>query len=119
VEEKSSSTFIGCIGLNRPNFQAHFTPAVEVGWRLARPFWGKGYATEAAKKAIEYGFEEVNLSEIVSFTAKINERSIAVMKRLEMTHNCKENFNHPNLPSGHILEPHVLYRLRREQWKAN
>ena len=111
VEEKLSGTFIGCIGLNRPNFQAHFTPAVEVGWRLARPFWGKGYATEGAKKAIEYGFQEVNLAEIVSFTAKINKRSIAVMERLGMTHQSRDDFNHPNLPSGHILEPHLLYRL--------
>ena len=117
VEEKLSATFIGFIGLNIPNFQAHFTPTVEVGWRLARPFWGKGYATEGAKKAIEYGFAEVNLTEIVSFTAKINKRSIAVMKRLGMTHNFRDDFNHPNLPSGHILESHVLYRLRREQWK--
>ena len=113
VEEKVKSVFIGFIGLNIPSFQAHFTPTVEVGWRLARPFWGQGYATEGAKTVINYGFEVVGLSEIVSFTSKLNLRSIAVMKRLGMTYDAADDFDHPRLPSGHPLQRHVLYRLNR------
>ncbi|MGK7908430.1 MAG: GNAT family N-acetyltransferase [Synechococcus sp.] len=113
VEEISTGTFIGFVGLNVPSFQAHFTPAVEVGWRLARPFWGKGYATEGARQAIGYGFEVLGLSEIVSFTSHLNLRSIAVMKRLGMTYRAADDFDHPRLPSGHPLQRHVLYRLNR------
>ncbi|MDJ0900703.1 MAG: GNAT family N-acetyltransferase [Xenococcus sp. MO_188.B8] len=112
VEERSTGSFIGSVGLNMPSFQAHFTPTVEVGWRLARPFWGQGYATEGARKAISYGFEIIELSEIVSFTSQLNLRSIAVMKRLGMTYQTADDFDHPRLPSGHPLQRHVLYRLR-------
>ena len=112
VEERSTGSFIGFVGLNVPSFQAHFTPTVEVGWRLARPFWGQGYATEGARKTISYGFEIIGLSEIVSFTSQLNLRSIAVMKRLGMTYQAADDFDHPRLPSGHPLQRHVLYRLR-------
>lgn len=111
VEERLTGIFMGFIGLNVPSFSAYFTPTVEVGWRLARPFWGKGYATEGAKKAISYGFNVLELSEIVSFTSKLNLRSIAVMKRLGMSHQVADDFEHPSLPSGHPLQKHVLYRL--------
>jgi ribosomal-protein-alanine N-acetyltransferase len=110
VEEQNSGSFMGFVGLNIPTFAAHFTPTVEVGWRLATPFWGKGYATEAAREALRYGFEELQLLEIVSFTATINQRSIAVMKRLGMTHDPAEDFDHPRVPTGHPLQRHVLYR---------
>jgi len=113
VEEKITETFIGFIGLNVPSFHAHFTPTVEVGWRLARPFWGKGYATEGAREAIRYGFEVIKLPEIVSFTAQVNVSSIAVMKRLGMTHQETEDFDHPRVPLGHSLQRHVLYRLNK------
>ena len=113
VEECSTGAFIGCIGLNVPTFQAHFTPTVEVGWRLAKTFWGKGYATEGARKVISYGFEVIGLIEIVSFTAQLNLRSIAVMKRLGMTHQESDDFDHPGLSSDHPLQRHVLYRLKR------
>ncbi len=113
VEERSTGSFIGFVGLNVPSFQAHFTPTVEVGWRLARPFWGQGYATEGAKKAIDYGFEVIGLSEIVSFTSQLNLRSIAVMKRLGMTYQPADDFDHPRLPTAHPLQRHVLYRLLR------
>jgi RimJ/RimL family protein N-acetyltransferase len=113
VEELSTGAFIGFIGLNVPTFQAHFTPTVEVGWRLSKAFWGKGYATEGARRVISYGFEELGLSEIVSFTAQSNLRSIAVMKRLGMSHQKADDFDHPRLPSGHPLQRHVLYRLNR------
>ncbi|NET38211.1 MAG: GNAT family N-acetyltransferase [Cyanothece sp. SIO1E1] len=111
VEVLSTAAFIGFVGLNVPTFQAHFTPTIEVGWRLARAFWGKGYATEAARSAINYGFEVVGLNEIVAFTAQSNLRSIAVMRRLGMTYQPADDFDHPSLPSGHALQRHVLYRL--------
>jgi len=113
------ASFIGFIGLAVPTFDAHFTPAVEVGWRLSRDFWGKGYATEGAKASIQYGFEMLKLNEIVSFTAKNNARSVAVMKKIGMHSNASDNFDHPNLPSQHPLKRHVLYRLKAEEWKEN
>lgn len=119
VEERSTGAFIGFIGLNVPRFEAHFTPTVEVGWRLAKAFWGKGYATEGARQVISYGFEVIDLTEIVSFTAQLNLRSIAVMKRLGMTHRQADDFDHPGLPSGHPLQRHVLYRLNRNQHKGS
>ena len=111
VEEKVTGAFIGFIGLNIPSFQAHFTPTVEIGWRLAPAFWGKGYATEGAKQALSYGFQMLGLPEIVSFTATVNRPSIAVMERLGMTHNETDDFDHPRLPPGHWLRRHVLYRI--------
>jgi RimJ/RimL family protein N-acetyltransferase len=104
--------FLGFTGLAVPRFEAHFTPAVEVGWRLTPAAWGRGYATEAARAAMAYGFDELALDEIVSFTAVVNLRSRAVMERLGMTHDPAEDFDHPALP-GHTLERHVLYRLAR------
>ncbi|WP_213815420.1 GNAT family N-acetyltransferase [Glaciihabitans sp. dw_435] len=104
-------TFIGFTGLSVPPFEAPFTPAVEVGWRFARRAWGHGFATEAARAAAAVGFGELGLAEIVSFTTVGNERSRAVMRRLGMTHDSRDDFEHPNLPPGHPLRPHVLYRL--------
>lgn len=112
VEVPGEADFVGCVGLARPGFEAHFTPAVEVGWRLARAHWGNGYATEAARAALSHGFGELGLDEIVSFTSKANEPSARVMERLGMTHDPADDFDHPRLPSGHRLRPHVLYRLR-------
>ncbi|WP_166875756.1 GNAT family N-acetyltransferase [Salinibacterium sp. ZJ450] len=107
-------TFVGFTGLSRVPFEAPFTPAVEVGWRLARAAWGHGYATEAARAAVRFAFDTLHLDEIVSFTAPANERSRAVMRRLGMTHNPADDFDHPNLAPGHPLQKHVLYRLQRE-----
>lgn len=106
--------FIGFTGLSVPRFDAHFTPAVEVGWRLARPAWGHGYATEAARAALEFAFGGLALDEVVSFTATTNLRSQKVMQRLGMTHDPADDFDHPDLPAGHHLQRHVLYRLGRE-----
>lgn len=111
VEHRISGLFMGLIGLSIPQFQAPFLPAVEIGWRLARPFWGWGYATEGAQASLHYGFAICELPEIVAFTAIVNDRSMAVMQRLGMTNHEAETFDHPNLPSGHRLRPHVLYRL--------
>jgi RimJ/RimL family protein N-acetyltransferase len=106
---------VGFIGLSSPSFDAHFTPCVEVGWRLAHDAWGHGYATEGARLALEHGFGALGLGEIVSFTTAGNLRSRRVMERLGMTRDPNDDFDHPRLP-GHPLQPHVLYRLRRDQW---
>lgn len=112
AEVPGEMPFIGFIGLSVPSFQAPFTPCVEVGWRLAREHWGRGYATEGAREALRFGFEELGLPEIVSLTTTTNERSQAVMRRLGMTHDPSDDFDHPSLPAGHRLARHVLYRLR-------
>ncbi|GAA4975939.1 GNAT family N-acetyltransferase [Yinghuangia aomiensis] len=114
VEVRATGEFIGFTGLARPVVDAPFMPAVEIGWRLARSAWGHGYATEAATAAAAFGFDDVGLSEIVSFTAVRNLRSRAVMERLGMTHDPHDDFDHPRIPEGHPLRRHVLYRLRRQ-----
>ncbi len=111
LEVRGSGEFIGFTGLAVPGFEAHFTPAVEVGWRLARSAWGLGYATEAATAALEFGFGEAGLSEVVSFTSIGNTRSRAVMERIGMTHDPDDDFDHPDLPEGDPLRRHVLYRI--------
>ena len=113
VEVVDSSRFIGFIGLAEPGFEAHFTPAVEVGWRLSRDAWGNGYATEGARAALAHGFDGLGLAEIVSFTSAINRRSRNVMERVGMHHDPADDFEHPSVPDG-PLRLHVLYRLRRE-----
>ena len=118
VEEIETGTFIGFAGLLHQSFEAAFTPAFEIGYRLARPAWGRGYATEAARAAVRHGFECAGLTEIVSMTATSNLRSRAVMGRLGMTHDPADDFDHPNVPAGHPLRRHVLYRLTAEQWRT-
>jgi len=108
-----------CIGfaeLSVPSFHARFTPCTEIGWRLAFDAWGRGYATEAARLALAYGFALAGLAEIVSFTATSNRRSMAVMQRIGMSHDPADDFDHPRLP-GHRLQRHILYRLRRTDWR--
>lgn len=114
VEAPGVAPFIGYVGLGVPRWQAHFTPCVEIGWRLARAHWGFGYASEAARAALQYGFRTVGLEEIVSFTVPANERSWRLMERLGMRRSPEEDFDHPNLPPGHRLRRHVLYRLRAD-----
>lgn len=110
VEEKTSGQFIGFVGIHEPNPPMPFSPCVEIGWRLAKPYWGKGYATEAAKAWLNHAFSVLEMDEIVSFTATTNVRSQAVMKRIGMK-DSKQNFNHPALPEGHLLQEHVLYKI--------
>jgi RimJ/RimL family protein N-acetyltransferase len=110
VEVVDGAPFIGFVGLAEPSFSAHFTPAVEVGWRLSRAFWGRGYATEAATVALAFAFEELRLAEVVSFTAKLNDRSTRVMDRLGMSHDATDDFDHPRIDGP--LMAHVLYRSR-------
>ncbi|WOE30630.1 MULTISPECIES: GNAT family N-acetyltransferase [unclassified Acinetobacter] len=106
---KQTGEFIGFIGLHHQPEQFEFSPCVEIGWRLARQYWGNGYATEGAKAAIVYAFNQLNLNKIVSFTAEINLPSQSVMKRIGMSK--VGEFNHPKLSSGHDLEKHVLYQI--------
>jgi RimJ/RimL family protein N-acetyltransferase len=113
LERIDTGEFIGFTGLDVARFEAPFTPAVEVGWRLCRQVWGHGFATEAGLQALRVGFEEFGLQEIVSFTATGNAPSRAVMRRLGMTRDPAEDFEHPALPPGHPVRRHVLYRLSR------
>jgi RimJ/RimL family protein N-acetyltransferase len=116
VEVVDGPSFVGFVGLARPTFDADFMPTVEVGWRLGREHWGNGYATEAGRAALAYGFEEIGVPEIVSFTARLNEPSWRVMQRLGMRHDEAGDFEHPRVPVGHPLRPHVLYRLSDADW---
>lgn len=110
VEIKASNQFIGYCGLNPVLFEAPFTPAVEIGWRIDRPFWGQSYAFEAAKAAMTFGFNTLRLAEIVSFTIPANLRSQRLMLRLDMVRDSAGDFEHPKLPERHSMRPHILYR---------
>lgn len=110
--------FIGFIGLEDVYFTAHFTPAVEIGWRLAFEHWSKGYATEGAKGALEFGFQTLKLDQIVAFTAVDNKRSRHVMEKLGMHHDPKEDFDHPKVPEGDPLRRHVLYKIKATEWQT-
>jgi ribosomal-protein-alanine N-acetyltransferase len=112
LERRSDGAFLGFTGLLDVDFDAPFAPAVEVGWRLAFDAWGHGYASEAARASLAYGFGERGLSEIVSFTARVNERSQAVMRRIGMRRDPADDFDHPLIAPGDPLRPHVLYRVR-------
>jgi RimJ/RimL family protein N-acetyltransferase len=116
--DADSCEFIGFTGLGLADFEAHFTPAVEVGWRLKRSAWGHGYATEAARAAMTYGFDEVGVREIVALTTRNNVRSRAVMQRLGMSYDPADDFGHPSFPPGHPLRPFVLYRISEERWRT-
>lgn len=111
VELKQTGELIGFIGLNYTDWEAHFTPAVEIGWRLGSPYWGKGYATEGAKAALDYGFKQCRLQKIVSFTVPANLRSIRVMEKIGLKRDLNGDFAHPQLPACHPLSQHVLYCL--------
>ncbi len=113
LEVPGVSTFCGFVGLSRVPFEASFTPAVEIGWRLDQPWWGCGYATEAASACVDFAFGTLGLYEIVSFTTTLNDRSRAVMERLGMRHDPAGDFDHPGIPVGNRVRPHVLYRLKR------
>lgn len=119
VERTGTGGFIGYVGLWPAAFEAAFTPAVEVGWRLAPEHWGHGYATEGGRQALRYGFEVVGLPEIVSFTAVANVRSRRVMQRLGLRRDADGDFAHPAMPPGHPARAHVLYRLSRGDWERS
>lgn len=119
VELKANGHFIGFIGLQHVDFVAPFTPAVEIGWRLAHPYWGNGYATEGALEALNCAFLQIKLPQVVSFAVYNNQRSQQVMKKIGMHHRPEEDFEHPLLPQGHPMRKHVLYRVSRDDWEKN
>ncbi len=116
VEEKAGEPFVGFVGLNVPSYPIPGGPSVEVGWRLARSAWGKGYASEAARACLDLGFRRLGLGEVVSFATEGNQRSRAVMERLGMARDPASDFDHPLIEPGHRLRRHVLYRLRADRW---
>ncbi len=118
VEVIGADPFIGYIGLNYWDLEMSFAPCIDIGWRLDSSQWGRGYATEGAREALRYGFEVLDLPEIVAMATIGNERSHRVMERLGMSHNLEENFHHPKLPKEHPLSMRVLYRLARKEWNA-
>jgi RimJ/RimL family protein N-acetyltransferase len=116
VEVPGVAPFIGFVGLARTSFEAPFTPCVEVMWRLAREYWGQGYAAEAARATLREGFELHGLDSVVSFTVPANARSWRVMERIGMTRSPAEDFDHPLIPVTSPLRRHLLYRVRLEEW---
>lgn len=118
IEVPDVADFVGFVGLAAPTWEASCAPCVEIGWRIARPYWGRGYVTEAGREVVRHAFaaESVGgagLEELVSFTVPANVRSRAVMERLGFSHDPADDFDHPNLEVGHPLRPHVLYRLQK------
>ena len=111
VEIPNVAPFAGFLGLTIPRLEAHFTPCVEIGWRLDERYWGYGYATEGARAVATFGFNSLHLSEIVSYTVPANTRSRRVMEKISMTHSDTDDFDHPAFPDGHRLRRRVLYRL--------
>ncbi len=118
VELRATGEFIGFVGLNEPEAALPVAPCVEIGWRLAFPHWGQGYASEAARGALRVGFEDLGLAEVIAFTAVGNHRSRAVMERLGMEQDAV-GFAHPRLPADSPLRAHCVYRLTRKQWRAS
>lgn len=120
VEIRDEATFVGYLGLAVVTFDAPFSGAVEVGWGLVPSAWGHGYAAEGAAAALDFGFAHAaRLKSIVAFTAASNTRSAAVMRRIGMVPESGSDFDHPRVPIGHPIRPHVFYRMTREQWAAN
>ena len=116
VELKGYSDFIGIVGLNEPQDRLPCSPCIEIGWRLAYRHWGRGYATEAGNRALQFAFEELILNEVVAFTTLTNKRSREVMERLGMV-NTNRDFDHPALVPNHSLSRHVLYSISRKGWR--
>lgn len=113
VELKTTHEMIGFLGLSIPSFEAHFTPAVEIGWRLASQHWNKGYATEGAKAVLHYAFTDLGLNEVVSFCLVNNQASRRVMEKIGLHRNPDDDFERSDLPKDSLLRPHVLYRLTK------
>lgn len=119
VERLFDAQFMGCIGVKKVNFQAAFTPAYEIGWRLGAEFWGQGYATEGAKAAMSYAFENWDIADIYSFTVLDNLQSQTVMQKIGMTHLPDASFDHPALDKDDPLSRHILYQIGRDQVLAD
>jgi len=113
AELRSQRLFVGFVGLAVPNFDAHFTPCVEIGWRIAAAYWNQGLASEGARAVLDYAFGPLGLEEVVAFTVPANVASRRVMDKIGMAHRPEDDFDQPRLPEGHPLRRHVLYRIRR------
>lgn len=113
MERKEDGEFIGFVGLNNVEFEAAFTPAIEIAWRLDSHHWGQGYATEGGRAVLSYAFDELGLDEVVSFTVHDNSRTIHVLEKLGMSHDKDGDFDYPTLRKGHPLGRFVLYRVRK------
>lgn len=118
IEIPNQHKFIGFVGLHTPTNKMPFSPCVEIGWRLSKHYWGKGYATEAAEEALKYAFNTLNLNEVVSFTTLANDRSKAIMQKIGM-HNSNQNFMHPDIEVSHPQCEHVLYKISKLAWQRN
>lgn len=117
LESKDSGEFIGFVGLENVSFEASFAPAVEIAWRLDYEFWGRGYATEAGRRVLQYAFDDLKLKEVVAFTVHDNERTIRIMEKIGMTRDPKGDFDYPLLPAGHPFGKFVLYRMKAKDFK--
>ncbi|MBS1626408.1 MAG: GNAT family N-acetyltransferase [Bacteroidetes bacterium] len=109
LERKDTNEFIGYTGFWHPSFEAHFTPCIEIGWRLNNTVWNKGFATEAATACLDYAFNKIKLTEIFSFTSIHNKPSERVMQKIGM--QFIDTFNHPSIPTNHFLQKHILYKI--------
>ena len=116
AERTDSGAFIGFIGLAIPGFDAPFLPSVEVGWRLAQEHWGNGFAPEGASAVLAFAFDDLGLPEVLSFTSVGNAKSRRVMEKIGLVHDADDDFDHPNVPEGHRIRRHVLYRVTRERY---
>ncbi len=115
VEKMDENKFIGFVGLHEPMYDLPVTPCVEIGWRLAREYWGHGYASEAAQASLDIAFNRLELPEVYAFTPVLNKKSRAVMGRLGMI-NTNNNFEHPMIPEKSSLREHVLYKIDKQGW---
>lgn len=118
LEIPGQAPFIGFTGLLRPNFETHFTPCVEIGWRLDATYWNRGFASEAAERALDFAFDDLGLDEVVAMTVPTNLRSRRVMEKLGMRYDPADDFDHPRVPAHSPLYRHVLYRLKRADWNG-
>ncbi|MBZ7922409.1 GNAT family N-acetyltransferase [Ensifer adhaerens] len=120
VALKAEDRPIGFCGLALTDLEPHLpNGTVEIGWRLATPYWGKGYVTEAASALLRYGFEEKGLDEVVSFAVAANTRSTAVMQRIGMHRDASRDFDHPRVSADYpTLVRHVLYAISAADWRA-
>ena len=115
TRERKSGRFIGFIGFHHANFEADFCPCIEIGWRLHKPFWNNGYATEGAKACLQHGFGKLGFDRIYSFTAIQNIPSQRVMQKIGMQEY--SSFHHPKVPENHPLKPHICYVINKEDWQ--
>jgi len=115
IENLADNNFMGFVGLHIPHYELPVSPCIEIGWRLAKQYWGKGFATEAGMASLDFAFEQLNVDEVYSFASTTNKKSQAVMTRLNMI-DTKSNFNHPMIPDGNPLKEHVLYVIDKHKW---